>query len=157
MLFRSIQDVVASYEPSYLTLGLPHDCATGQFDVSAVDEVLRASVGKDAIAVGPGMGTGLGATSIVHRLLTTAPQPVVVDADALNLLASDQALLDSGRWSAAGPRIITPHPGEFSRVTKLSIGEIEARREEVAVEFAQRMKCVVLLDRKSTRLNSSHT
>lgn len=141
-----IQSLVASYEPSYLTLGLPNDSVTGQFDATAADEVQQAIVGMDAIALGPGMGTLKGAKTVIYRLLVTASQPMVVDADALNVLASDASFLDSGRWSAGSvPRIITPHPGEFARLTSLSISDIEAHREEVAVEFAKQMNCIVLL------------
>lgn len=140
-----VQSLVAGYEPSYLTLSMPCDSETGQFAESAAGEVLQAAVSKDAIALGPGLGTRNGVRAIVSQLLTTVSKPMVVDADALNVLASDDELRNSGRWSAAGPRIITPHPGEFSRLTGRSIPDIEAHREEVAVEFAKQMNCIVLL------------
>jgi ADP-dependent NAD(P)H-hydrate dehydratase len=47
--------------------------------------------------------------------------------------------------AAAGPRILTPHPGEFARLTKTDIKTVQQAREEMAAEFATAHKCVVLL------------
>ena len=64
----------------------------------------------DVIAIGPGLGKQH--ASEVLSLLRDAPQPMVVDADALNVLAGDIALLKYGK----GPRLLTPHPGEMERL-----------------------------------------
>lgn len=79
--------------------------------VAAVDdyrEVLDANL--DVIALGPGLGKEH--AEDVRFLLREARQPVVVDADALNILSGDMALLEH----AAGPRLLTPHPGEMERL-----------------------------------------
>ena len=140
-----IQNVVASYEPGYLTIGLPEDSLTGQLAEDAVAEVLILAATKDVIAVGPGLGGGAGSQSLVQQLCLTCRLPMVIDADALNVLSEH---LRSGRLSEkdlSGPRVLTPHPGEFSRLSGLSIPEIEARRTEVAREFAARYGVVLLL------------
>jgi hydroxyethylthiazole kinase-like uncharacterized protein yjeF len=79
--------------------------------VKAVDhyrEVLEANL--DVIAIGPGLGTAQAGD--VQSLFREARQPMVVDADALNILSPDPSLLKH----AAGPRLLTPHPGEMQRL-----------------------------------------
>lgn len=146
----AIQSIVASYEPSYMTIGAATDPTTGQFSNTAVSELLPAIETKDAIAIGPGLGTGDGSQAVVRAVLSNARQAVVIDADALNILASDSDFLHSDAWTKAGPRILTPHPGEFSRLTGLSIATIAADREMHAVSFAQRHRCVLLLKGHNT-------
>jgi NAD(P)H-hydrate epimerase len=81
-----------------------------------------------AIAAGPGMGTSEDATRVLKRIIQEAQVPLVLDADALNILA------DQKTWMAFLPKgtILTPHPGEFARLIgeKLSHFEsIEKQRE----------------------------
>ena len=140
-----IQNIVASYEPGYLTIGLPEDSLTGQISDDSVAEVLAQAASKDVIAVGPGLGCGSGTQALIRQLCLTYRQPMVLDADALNVLAGH---LQSGCLSAndlSGPRVLTPHPGEFSRLSGLSIPEIESQRMEVAREFAATHGVVLLL------------
>ena len=70
--------------------------------------------GYNAVAIGPGLGTDEKTEEAFHKLLTTWKGPMVVDADALNILAKHP------EWMAYLPdeTIITPHPGEMSRLTK---------------------------------------
>ena len=63
------------------------------------------------------------------------------DADALNLLSQ----LEQLPQSPSGPRIFTPHPGEFARLTNLSIDEIQANRTEHAFQYAKENGVVLLL------------
>jgi yjeF C-terminal region, hydroxyethylthiazole kinase-related/yjeF N-terminal region len=86
-------------------------CAVPEVMVKAVDryrEVLEARL--DVLAIGPGLGMDQ-AGDVLH-VLREAPQPVVIDADALTILARDPAVLEH----AAGPRLLTPHPGEMERL-----------------------------------------
>ncbi len=76
--------------------------------VSSYREVLDANL--DAIALGPGLG--LDHAGEILALIREAPQPMVVDADALNALSRDVSLLHH----CAGPRLLTPHPGEMERL-----------------------------------------
>ncbi len=65
----------------------------------------------DVIAIGPGLGTSPEAVAMVRRAVAELPQPMVVDADALNALEGPD-------WSGAGKhRVLTPHPGEMARLT----------------------------------------
>ncbi|MEZ6059859.1 MAG: NAD(P)H-hydrate dehydratase [Planctomycetaceae bacterium] len=144
---ESIQSLVAGFEPSYLTIGLP--CSSGGL-LSAVPpgQVTSIVEGRDAVAIGPGLGRSHHAANIVLSVMNDAPCPVVVDADALNLAA------EHGVWSGQNDptpasdlpaRVLTPHPGEFSRMSGLSISEVNADREGAAVEFARRANAIVVL------------
>jgi len=64
-----------------------------------------------------------------------------LDADALNILAQ----IDQWWTRVPSPAILTPHPGEMARLTKLTMKEIEADRERVAIEWAQHWGHVVVL------------
>ena len=136
-----IQAIVASVEPSYLTVPLPDDTATGQLSDEALAILRQHMDGKDSIAVGPGLGTSAPVIRLVRSVYQSAPQAVVIDADGLNALAHDTDCLKQ----AAGPRILTPHPGEFARLTDVNIRTVKQHREELAAEFAAENRVVLVL------------
>ena len=80
---------------------------------------------NDVIAAGPGWGQSTGLQKLALWMFTAIDKPIVFDADGLNALACAA----DGLTSPAAPRILTPHPGEFSRLTGKSIGEIQQDRE----------------------------
>jgi len=136
---RVIQDVVAEVEPSYMTHGLADDGA--HIDASATDEVLAMAGRLSAVALGPGLGRGDGLTTFVARLYGEIAAPMVVDADALFALAQrHDALTRPG-----GPRVLTPHAGEFVRLAGLAMDEAKGlaeasddHRAQAAAELAGR-------------------
>lgn len=139
-----IQPIVAGYEPSYLTIGLPTDAA-GRIDGAACNSLTTAIAGKDAAAVGPGLGNCEATRRLARHLFAEFDGPLIVDADGLNVLADDfrSGAIDDG--AICGPRILTPHPGEFSRLSGVSIGDINRQRERVAREFAGQHRVVLVL------------
>lgn len=106
-----------------------------------VDEVFKNLSRFHAIAAGPGLGVEARVKELVDRLLLEAKVPLVLDADALNVLAGDAGRLKN----ASVPLVITPHPGEFSRLTGWSAERILADRVEAAREFAREYNLVVVL------------
>jgi len=70
----------------------------------------------------------------------------VIDADSLNAFAGQADKLQS----TAGPRIITPHPGEFARLLQTDVKTVQARRRELAVEFALKHNLIVVLKGQGT-------
>jgi NAD(P)H-hydrate epimerase len=93
-----------------------------------------------AVAIGPGLGRSATLTKLVGQLYATVRQPMVVDADALNALAE----LGDAIQQPAGPRILTPHPGEFARLSDDPIGD-ESERIAAAAKLAKRMRAIVVL------------
>ncbi len=97
----------------------------------------------DALIVGPGLGTNARARDLLARALVTAV-PLVVDADALTLIAGD-ATLASVLAARTAPTAITPHPAEAARLAQCGTGSIQADRLAAALALAQRFNATTLL------------
>lgn len=92
------------------------------------------------IAVGPGLGRGSWGRAMLGAALATS-QPLIMDADALNLLAESAPEKQRGDQ----PRIMTPHPGEAGRLLHCSSREIEADRFAAGRTIAERYEAIVVL------------
>ena len=97
--------------------------------------------GKSALVFGPGIGVSAETKRMARWLLKNSQVPLLIDADGLNCVASQVALLKT----AQVPVILTPHPGEMSRLAALSTADIQAQRLEVARQFATRYGCYLVL------------
>lgn len=99
-----------------LQQSLPEAMVTAwQQEAEAMERLSDALAWADVVGIGPGLGTSLFAERLLKYVLANAAQPVVIDADALNLLAKAPGLL---RETASDyPLILTPHIGELSRLT----------------------------------------
>ena len=113
----------------------PVDDDGGRISASSSEAIREAAASADAVAVGPGLGVATGVLAVVEDLLHSG-RPLVVDADALNVLASRADALAG----ASGPLVITPHPGELARLMDSTATEIQSDRLAAA-----RCRCVVLL------------
>lgn len=107
-----------------------------------------------ALVIGPGMGTGTAARKQLEQLLhgsatTTEPPALVLDADALNLLASDPAL---AAMLAGSPqvRVMTPHPLEAARLAGTGVAEIQRDRLAAARLLAAQWQAVIVLKGSGT-------
>ena len=106
-------------------------------------EELAAAGGLDVLALGPGMGQGGRAKSLLKTALTCA-HPLVLDADALNLLAAHPALMDLAAERAA-PTVVTPHPGEAARLLGTDTETVGNDRLGCARALAQRLRAWTVL------------
>jgi NAD(P)H-hydrate epimerase len=131
-------ETIAGFEPSYMTVPLPCD-ATGRIALAALPRIIEHSSAASVLALGPGLGRSDELNQLVARLYREIEKPMVVDADALNALSNQPDILAK----PGGPRVLTPHPGEFARLVgkKLDGGQ----RQEAAVDLAARCGVVVLL------------
>ena len=121
-----------------MTVPLPADDA-GRIDGGAFERLVELIEPATAVACGPGLGRSPGLDRLVPRLYCEIDKPMVFDADALNALSKQPAVLAQ----PGGPRILTPHPGEFARlIGKKLDGEA---RSDAAVELAARCGVVVVL------------
>ena len=96
-----------------------------------------------ALAVGPGLGLSLEASEFLE-IAITLDQPLVLDADALNLVASE-GNLQVALASRSQPAILTPHPAEAARLLDCTIAEVQADRIAAASEIARHYHCHVAL------------
>jgi NAD(P)H-hydrate epimerase len=107
----------------------------------AGDRLVDLAAGKRAVAIGPGMATGAEGRGLVAAALSRLDLPLVIDADGLNHLATDTELVAG----AAGPVILTPHPGEAARLLGSTPAEVERDRVGAVRELAGRTRAVVVL------------
>ena len=108
------QAVVASFEPSVMTCGLPDD-EHGFFAAIATETLLSLAGPMSSVAIGTGLGRSPCLTELVIKLITDLTVPAVIDADALYALAESGAP-NRILQAAAAPRILTPHAGEWARL-----------------------------------------
>jgi ADP-dependent NAD(P)H-hydrate dehydratase len=133
--------VVATFEPSYMTYPLPQD-AEGLIDFPAAGGALSKLIEPaDVLAVGPGLGRSRGLDAMVRWIVEEGGTPAVIDADALNALAETPEVLRSVRR----PIVLTPHPGEFARLTRSSVSEVQSDREERAAAYAAGVEHLVVV------------
>ena len=125
-------------EATFLQLDETSEGGAGASAWAALEKRLRA---VDAVAVGPGLGRDASTAELVHRLVAESPVPIVLDADGLNAFAGDAGPLAD----RASPAILTPHAGEFARLTGLSTAEIAADRVGQVRKAAAAWRCTVLL------------
>jgi NAD(P)H-hydrate epimerase len=103
---------------------------------SALDTILSAAERAGAVALGPGLGRGEPAHSLVRSLLERLELPVVVDADALHALEP---------FRRSAPTVLTPHAGELGRLIGESSAAVNERRLEAAARCAESFDAVCLL------------
>jgi NAD(P)H-hydrate epimerase len=101
-----------------------------------------------AIGVGPGLDKQLGTAHAFHLLIKQTKVPLVIDADALNILSENRA------WLAELPEnsILTPHPGEFKRLVGKTKNAFEAVQKQL--HFSKRYKVVVVLKGAFTTIST---
>ena len=117
-----------------------------EFDESAAIEAIKWA---DVVAVGPGIGTDDTAKALLTAVLKSSASPIVLDADALNVLAKEPKL-----WNLV-PKgsVITPHPGEMSRLCDCSVDEILADTNEICRGFARARGVICVLKDHATAVS----
>ncbi len=113
----------------------------GTLSGDALDAIADVLDRADAIAIGPGLGSGEGQRELVERILRDFELPLVLDADALNAIADDPSALIERTAST----VLTPHPGELARLLGVTNGEITADRLGAALEASRRFPHAVVV------------
>ena len=138
---ESIWAVEAQKCVSAMPFPLPE--VDGRLCPASLDAMQDKVKGCDVIALGPGLGRGKGTEQFVHALLWQVRQPMVLDADGLNALQGCPERLDDRRGCVT---VITPHDGEFARLSGRTLEELASRsRADYACEFAEKYGCCVVL------------
>ena len=96
---------------------------------------------NDAIVIGPGLGIGSGSASLVKYLLSSYEGKLLLDADALNVIAKGGIDVSSSSASC----VITPHAGEAARLLDSTPEEINSDREMFVLELAKKFNCIAVL------------
>ncbi len=143
---RVCRKIIQSKLPEAVLIDMPEDAAC-------------AASGMDCIICGPGLGKSAEAERIVRAVLKVKNIPVVLDADAINIIAGENL-----HNELSDNMVLTPHPGEMSRLTGLDIFKIQSNMINTASEFAKNTQTTLVLkdavtviaDKKGTfYLNSS--
>jgi len=113
----------------------------GSLAYEALEEVESFLKTQDALALGPGLSRSPETARLVQELVRRLSLPTVIDADGINNLSDDPAILKR----AQAPLILTPHPGELSRLIEKSIKEIERDRVGTAREVAAEFEVILVL------------
>ena len=138
MVPETLQPLAEARVPEVMTLGLPDEA--GEFAVTAAERVGAALEGRAAIVCGPGLGVGDGSRALVRAILERAVGPVVLDADGLNAVAGSRVL-----HRRQGATVVTPHPGEMSRLAERSTADVQGDRPGTARRFAAETGAVCVL------------
>jgi NAD(P)H-hydrate epimerase len=140
---ESALPAVAAVSPEVMTAPLP-ETASGAIARSALQTINKLACEKTLVAIGPGIGSEDETKEIVLELFGGLAKPMVIDADALNCLAG---------YAGKAPghlRVLTPHPGEMSRLAQRTIAEIQADRVSAARSFAKNRNLVLVLKGEAT-------
>ena len=137
---KSLNPVIEPIILEAMTCPLPEN-TEGFLSESSFDAIAHNLEGKKCLAIGPGLGTDSSTKKLVIKILHSSLLPVILDADGLNLLAGETQLLKKLK----SPVILTPHPGEMSRLTGRKISQIQEDRIACAREFAREFNVYLVL------------
>ena len=137
---ESLNDIMDAKLTEVMTFPVP-ESDSRTFCSESIEPMISILERVDALALGPGLSTGVEAEKFFRGLLPRVKCPTVIDADGLNLLSRSAPLL--GRFSA--PLVLTPHPGEASRLTGRSASEVDMKRVEYAENLSKRFSSTVVL------------
>lgn len=116
---------------SYETMGFVLDqTPSGTIALSSLSKLIKFLEDKDCLVLGPGLSLDEETQEFIRRLVLNTSIPVVLDADAINSFTKNPQILKA----RVGEKVLTPHPGELSRLLDVSTAEIKKDR----IKFAQR-------------------
>ncbi len=128
---KSMLDIYQSVVPEAVGVGLVE--YNGVLGQNSIEGILKLIKKCDVAVIGPGLSSNEYIYYIISNLADKIDIPIVLDADALNVIAKDTSL-----FSKFGNKVvITPHPGEMARLTGLDVNYIQENRLEVARKYAK--------------------
>ncbi|MEA3369618.1 MAG: NAD(P)H-hydrate dehydratase [Candidatus Ratteibacteria bacterium] len=142
---KSLNVIVAVKLTEAMTLPLPE--TSGQtLSLKAEREILNFSKRINVVALGPGLSQNKATVNLIKQLIKKINVPLVIDADGINALSGEPEILLQRKAAT----IITPHPGEMSRLIGFSVKKIQANRRQIARKVASQFKIVVILKGRNT-------
>tara|TARA_B100000686_G_scaffold350011_1_gene444769 strand:+ start:1882 stop:3489 length:1608 start_codon:yes stop_codon:yes gene_type:complete len=151
---RTLNDIVEAKLLEAMTFPLPEVRRRRCLSLRALGEIRKLVRRADVLAIGPGLGRHTETCDLVRRVLAETTIPAVVDADALNALANDSDLFREPSWRCLGSsekngnltsRVLTPHIGEFCRLTGQTASDVSRDPISAVRKFARICASVVVL------------
>ncbi|WP_040949938.1 bifunctional ADP-dependent NAD(P)H-hydrate dehydratase/NAD(P)H-hydrate epimerase [Gorillibacterium massiliense] len=119
--------------PEAMLAGVP-DAGHGDWTHVSTEALAALAAERDAMVIGPGLGRYAEDDQWLRAIWESVPGPLLIDADALNMLASAK---DAAAWPVRkAPTVLTPHPGEMARLMGVSTAEVQRDRIGAALRFA---------------------
>ncbi len=136
---ESERSIAAGFYPEIMTFGLKSE--NGVISAKALKDIFKLMHTADTVIFGPGLGKSCDLTLILEELLKNYTGKLLIDADGLNALSKRVDMLKKKSCDV----VLTPHPGEMSRLTGLTIDNIQQNRQRAATDLAKLYDvCVVL-------------
>ena len=121
------------------------DCKNFYYNKNIENQILDNLENKDSLIIGPGIGRGKDLNKLIGRIISSTKLDIVIDADGLNAVSENLEVLKS-----SNNIILTPHLGEFSRLTGFSIDKIKKNQEKIARKFAKDHRVILVLKSNQT-------
>jgi len=140
---KSIYDIMAVKLDEEMPFPLPED-KKGKLVANAASDILRLVSQNDVCLIGPGLGISDDISELVQSVIRLSETPIVLDADGLNAIAGNVDILTQ----ATCPLVLTPHPGEFERLSSGLTERAEGEpldRLKASCEFASKYGCILVL------------
>ena len=142
---KSLNAIVAVKLTEAMTLPL-QETSRQSLSLKAEREILNFSKRVNAVALGPGLSQNKSTVNLIKQLIKKINLPLVIDADGINALNGEPKIL----LQREAATIITPHPGEMSRLINFSVKKVQANRRQIARKVASQFKTVVILKGHNT-------
>ncbi|MCA9406493.1 MAG: NAD(P)H-hydrate dehydratase [Candidatus Omnitrophica bacterium] len=133
-----------------MTVSLP-ETREQTLSAAAAKTIQTLSEQYDALALGPGLSRNKSTQQLIKNIISQSKIPLVIDADGLNAIAASPQIL----LKTKTPKILTPHPGEMARLAGTTKSFVEKKRRQIAVEFAKKYQCILLLKGPATLVASN--
>ncbi len=137
---ESVNTILETLIAEIMTIPLP-ETKEGSLSKSAFNILNSTMRSINCIATGPGLGTCMQTVALTHKVLCESKSPVVIDAEALNIVSKNINILTEIKV----PTILTPHPKEMARLTGESIETIQNNRIKFAKDFAKKYNVHLIL------------
>ncbi len=145
----SERGIVATKLTEALTLGFADE--NGLFSGKDTAEIIKKINLSDVCAFGMGMGKSKQNSNLVYNIITGAEKPLVIDVDGINAVYGNIDILNELKAKA----VLTPHPGEMSRLLKVSVSDVQSDRVKAATEFSKKYNIVTVLKGENTVISDS--
>lgn len=138
---KSLNPIMEQKTTEAMTEPLPETAleTLGADSIERVLEIIKER--KTAVAIGPGISTTNETREFLYEIIRSCEVPMLIDADALTLVGDNPKIL----LEAKAPIVLTPHPGEMSRLAEISTEEVQADRIGVSVEFSSKYNVYLVL------------
>ena len=124
---------------------------SGRISKNSIKRLEKELEKCSCVVIGCGMGVDDDTKTVTRFVIENSEVPVILDADGINCIKDNIDIIDS----AKAPIILTPHPKEMSRITGLSVEEIQSNRPMVVKEFIKKHECTLVLKGASTLVGNS--